>query len=228
MGLKIIQITASYKPAYIYGGPIQSVGKLCEALTYLEVLRQAQDGIAKDDRMSKKVRLNLEVLTTTANGQTELDVEVGEPNLVDGVLVNYFKRWTKDHSHFSPGLLWRLREVLRHFDKLSAGLAQHDNAGSKTKNEKQKTNNDLIIHIHAWWNLVSVLSCLIAKWYKVPVVLSPRGMLTSYTQSNRNSFSKKILHLIIGKSLLKYVHVHATSDQEKNDDRDEQLVQRRA
>jgi len=143
---------------------------------------------------------DLQVLTTTANGNKELDVEVGKSILVNGVPVIYFKRWTKDHSHFSPGLLQELRrKILRQ--------AQDD----------KYPNSKLIIHIHAWWNLVSVLSCLVAKWYRIPVILSPRGMLTSYTQHNRNSFSKKLIHYLIGKKLLQYCHIHATSEQEKKD-----------
>ena len=187
--MKILHITASYKPAYIYGGPIQSVGKLCE-----ELCENKAQGVKRNDQEAK-IQNAIEVFTTTANGKEELNVETGKQQNVDGVPVTYFKRWTKDHSHFSPGLLIHLRSAI-------ICCAQ---------------DNKLVIHIHAWWNLVSVLSCLVAKWYKVPVVLSPRGMLTSYTQGNRNSLSKKILHIIIGKSLLKYVHVHATSEQEKND-----------
>ncbi|RZL36256.1 MAG: glycosyltransferase [Pedobacter sp.] len=187
--MKIFHITASYKPAYIYGGPIQSVGKLCE-----ELCENKAQGVKRNDQEAK-IQDAIEVFTTTANGKEELNVETGKQQNVDGVPVTYFKRWTKDHSHFSPGLLIHLRSAI-------ICCAQ---------------DNKLVIHIHAWWNLVSVLSCLVAKWYKVPVVLSPRGMLTSYTQGNRNSLSKKILHIIIGKSLLKYVHVHATSEQEKND-----------
>lgn len=182
--MKIIQITASYKPAYIYGGPIQSVAKLCEAMAALSHKREAESE-----------EIDLQVLTTTANGTSELEVSVGETILVEGVKVCYFKRWTKDHSHFSPGLLWNLRKkILR-----------------CTQDDK------LIIHIHAWWNLVSVLSCLVAKWYGVKVVLSPRGMLTAYSQHNRSSFSKKLLHKLMGKKLLQYCHIHATSIQEKRD-----------
>ncbi|WP_316796694.1 XrtY-associated glycosyltransferase XYAG1 [Pedobacter agri] len=184
MALKIYQITASYKPAYIYGGPIQSVGKLCEALC-----TSGDKGLESNNI--------LQVFTTIANGNQELNVESGIPIIVDGVPVIYFKRWTKDHSHFSPGLLRRLRRVLRQ--------AQYDNT------------NESIIHIHAWWNLVSILSCLIAKWYKIPVVLSPRGMLTSYTQANRNSIAKKIIHKLVGKRLLRYCHIHATSNQEQKE-----------
>ncbi|MFW0717098.1 XrtY-associated glycosyltransferase XYAG1 [Pedobacter sp. N23S346] len=178
--MKILHITASYKPAYIYGGPIQSVGKLCEAIAL-----QAQHH-----------RINLEIFTTTANGKTELDVETNKQIEVDGVRVTYFNRWTKDHSHFSPGLLLGLRKVLR---------------------QTHKDNEKIVVHIHAWWNLVSVLSCFIAKWYKVPVVLSPRGMLTGYSQNNRHSFFKSLIHKTIGRKLLQYCHIHATSLQEVKD-----------
>lgn len=179
--MKIIHLTASYKPAYIYGGPIQSVAKLCEATTKII------------DESKEKGNFDLQVLTTTANGDQELNVSPGKPVLIDGVSVTYFKRLTKDHSHFSPQLLRELKNILQ---------------AVKEKN---------IVHIHGWWNLVSVLSCWVVKWYNIPVVLSPRGMLTAYTQNNRNSFAKRILHYFIGKRLLQYCHIHATSDQEKDD-----------
>jgi len=206
--LKIIHITASYKPAYIYGGPIQSVGKLCEVPSVDK--RLAFDG-------NNATVHELEVLTTTANGKNELDVITGVPVLVDTVPVTYFKRWTKDHSHFSPGLLWALRrKILRYTqdDKLNIANQNLKKPPHLTDTPPKEGN---VLHIHAWWNLVSVLSCLVAKWYKIPVVLSPRGMLTSYTFGNRNSISKRIIHKLMGKQLLKYCHIHATSEQEKRD-----------
>ncbi len=153
-----------------------SVAKLCEALVQYQ-------------------NADLEVLTTTANGLNELAVAQGQQTTVDGVPVTYFKRITKDHTHFSPDLLLALR----------------------TKIKEQGAKQDLIIHIHSWWNLVTIFSCLVAKLHRVPVVLSPRGMLTNYTQNNRNSFFKAVLHTFIGKSLLKYVHIIASSEQEKQD-----------
>ena len=185
--MKIIHITASYKPAYVYGGPIQSVAKLCEALTVFSDRRIA----AGEDKTAIH---DLKVLTTTANGTEELQVNTDTPILIDNVAVSYFKRWTKDHSHFSPQLLLKLRKEIL-----------------------QSQNSKLIIHIHSWWNLVSVLSCLVAKWYKIPVVLSPRGMLTTYTFGNRNSFFKSCIHKVMGNQLLKYCYIHATSNQEKRD-----------
>ncbi|RZJ78473.1 MAG: glycosyltransferase, partial [Flavobacterium sp.] len=194
--MKIIQISAAYKPAYIYGGPTMSVAKLCESLGGWKDGDTGSSDVPKFDSWIDK--LTLKVFTTTANGKNELEVEPNQIKIVDGVEVTYFKRLTKDHTHFSPALLWALRnEILR-------------------CNQNGKSN-ELIIHIHAWWNLVSVLSCAVAFWYKMPVVLSPRGMLTSYTQTNRNSFTKNLIHKLIGKRLLNYCHIHATSEQEKQD-----------
>ncbi|RZK07581.1 MAG: glycosyltransferase, partial [Flavobacterium sp.] len=136
--------------------------------------------------------------------------------LVDGVKVRYFKRLTKDHTHFSPALLWALRKEIIS-NKYQRTRTKEQGARSKEQRTKSKEKNELIIHIHAWWNLVSVFSCLVAKWYKIPVLLSPRGMLTSYTLGNRNSFSKRLIHSLIGKNLLRYCHIHATSEKEKQD-----------
>lgn len=196
--MKIIHITASYKPAYIYGGPIQSVAKLCEVLEELSDQRLAVGNDA----------LKVQVFTTTANGTKELDVKTGIPVLIEGVPVTYFKRWTKDHSHFSPSLLWELREKILHYTQ---------DVNNIELSKPLAPNSKLIIHIHAWWNLVSVLSCFIAKWYRIPVILSPRGMLTSYTLGNRNSLSKRLIHKLLGKKLLAYCHIHATSEQERAD-----------
>lgn len=210
--MKIIHISASYKPAYIYGGPIQSVAKLCEAMAALSDKREAGSEV------------NLQVLTTTANGASELDVTKGKTTLVDGVKVSYFKRWTKDHSHFAPGLLLNLRKEILHCiqdDKTSDKDNKLNTANQNLKGPPRLTDTPPkegnVVHIHAWWNLVSVLSCLVAKCYKIPVVLSPRGMLTSYSFGNRNSFSKRIIHKLMGETLLKYCHIHATSEQEKRD-----------
>lgn len=162
--MRILQISASYKPAYLYGGPIMSVSKLNEGLT--------------------KAGCYSEVFTTTANGNTELPVVPGEQVMVDNIPVTYFKRLTKDHSHFSPSLLTRLWKDARNFD---------------------------VIHIHAWWNTVSVLSCLVALLRRVPVVISPRGMLSPYSFTNRNNRYKRMVHKLLGRRLISRSHIHTTS-----------------
>jgi glycosyltransferase involved in cell wall biosynthesis len=165
--LKILHITPAYKPAVIYGGPTMSVALLCEEL--------AKTGSA------------ISVFTTTANGKQELPVSTAHPVDVDGIPVTYFKRITKDHTHFSPALLRALWKHAKEFD---------------------------VIHIHAWWNLVSVLSCGIALACKIPVVVSPRGMLSAYTFGNKNMNAKGLIHKLVGKHLLEKSHIHATSKHE--------------
>jgi glycosyltransferase involved in cell wall biosynthesis len=165
--LKILQISASYKPAYVYGGPIMSVSMLSEQLV--------------------KAGIDVSVFTTTANGKTELPVETQKSIMVDGVNVTYFNRVTKDHTQFSPALLVHLWRKAKDYDA---------------------------VHIHAWWNLVAVLSCLVATMRKVPVVVSPRGTLSSYSFSNKNNGIKGLIHNFLTKPLLKKCFVHATSNQE--------------
>ena len=214
-----------------------------ESVTYEQLLNEQRttnnDSTNHQLNASAPQRLNastpkplhsLEVFTTLANGKSELNVRPNEKQIIDGVTVTYFNRITKDHTHFSPALLLALRREIRNGLKnkpacRTGGEQRIKNTNSlnitckklKTNNEQRTTNDDLIIHIHAWWNLVSIFSCAIAKWYKIPVVLSPRGMLTNYSQQNRNSFLKKIIHKILGKNLLSYCHIHATSEMEKRD-----------
>jgi glycosyltransferase involved in cell wall biosynthesis len=165
--LKVLQICAAYKPAFIYGGPTMSVSMLSEQLV--------------------KAGFVTEVFATTANGKNELPVLPGLPVNVDGVTVRYFKRLTKDHTHFSPALLRALWKECRSYD---------------------------LIHIHAWWNLVSLFSCMIALTRKVPVLVSPRGTLSRYSFQNKNIGVKWFIHNLWGKYLLNSSHLHVTSARE--------------
>ncbi|HTH81518.1 MAG TPA: glycosyltransferase [Mucilaginibacter sp.] len=165
--MKILQINASYKPAYLYGGPTMSVAKLSEELV--------------------KAGCTVEVFTTTANGDNELPVKPNIKTTVDGVNVTYFKRLTKDHTHLSPTLLKNLWKQAAMFD---------------------------VVHIHAWWNLVSVFSALIALIKKVPMVISPRGTLSTYSFNNKNTSAKSVMNNLLGKRLLTNSYIHATSDAE--------------
>lgn len=167
--MKIIHISPSYKPAYIYGGTTFSVSRLCEELVIEKIA--------------------ILVMTTTANGKSELKIPRKTLISMDNVDVQYFKRITKDHTHFSPSLLWNLYTM----------------------------ENTRLIHIHSWWNLTAILACCIAKAKDIPVVLSPRGTLTTYSLNNRKKLVKAIIHKTIGKKLIAYTHVHATTLQEKLD-----------
>lgn len=168
----ILHVTPSYKPGYIYGGTIVSIANLCEST--------AKMGVA------------VKVLTTTANGREELEVDVCKSTFLSGVEVLYSKRVTQDHSHFSPQLLLRLVRLLR-------------------------KNTKVVLHVHSWWNWTAVLSCLIGVLFSKPVLISPRGMLTAYTFNNKSRPSKRLFHFLLGRKLLKHCCLHATSRQEESD-----------
>lgn len=166
--LHVLHITPSYKPAWIYGGPIMSVSELCQ--------------------WESHAGQNVTVYTTTANGNDELPVQIGIPIDVEGVSIFYFNRWTKDHTHFSPALFLKLWTNANNFD---------------------------CIHIHSWWNLLTLFSVFILVLQRKKYILSPRGMLSPYTLGN--SKLKRLFLKFPGKILLKDAVFHATSRQEASE-----------
>jgi glycosyltransferase involved in cell wall biosynthesis len=68
--MRILYISSYYKPAYVYGGPANSISSMCEAL--------ARQGA------------HVTVLTTNANGDKTLDVPLEQPVDVNGVTVHYY------------------------------------------------------------------------------------------------------------------------------------------
>lgn len=168
--MKILHIIPAYKPAYGYGGPTESVSRLCEGLV-----------------ASGQV---VDVFTTTANGETELDVPVAMPVNVEGVNVTYFKRITGDHTHVSPALWGKLMSSAKHYD---------------------------VIHIHSWWNILVVVAAPLAIMSKAKVIVAPRGMLSEYVFTTGNSAYKRLIHAIIGRSTLRKCILHATAQAEYNE-----------
>lgn len=94
--MKILHVVPSYKPAFLYGGPVESVSRLCEAL--------------------QAAGHSVTVFTTTANGKEELAVNPNKEQIVDGIRVTYFARITKDPTHISPRLWWALYKHCHQYD----------------------------------------------------------------------------------------------------------------
>lgn len=130
------------------------------------------------------------VLTTNANGRTKLDIETNTVHIMNGVEVIYYNRWTGDHSNFSPALLIGLWRIVKKYDA---------------------------IHLHAWWNLVTIPSVFICLLNKIRPIISPRGSVTSYSFDHRNQSVKRWIHYSIGQKLLQKCLIHVTSDQEAID-----------
>ncbi|MEN0045624.1 MAG: glycosyltransferase [Bacteroidota bacterium] len=160
----VLHIVPSYKPAYIYGGTI----------TAISILAESQAALGH----------NIQIFTTTANGKSELPKG---RRIVDGVQVQYFPRWTKDHTHFSPDLLWTLFWNIKKYDT---------------------------VHLHSWWNLVTIPALLICWLRGVRPFFSPHGMLSSYSLENESGGAKGIFHRLFGRFLLSKSILHATAQQE--------------
>lgn len=167
--MRVIQITPAYKPAYIYGGPTVSVALLCEGLV--------------------KLKVNVIVYTTTANGEEDFATDEGITQVED-VDVIYFKRLWKGQLHLSISLLKALF---------------------------LKTSTRDIFHVHSWWNATAILSTLIGIIRRNKIVLSPRGMLTKYSLTNRQMLLKKVFHALLGNWILNQCLIHVTSEKEKQD-----------
>ena len=93
--MRVLYVSSVYKPAYVYGGPARSVPALCEGLA------EAGAGI--------------EVFTTDANRHARLDVPLGNPVLVDGVPVTYF-RVVSERYFYAPALIEAVRRHVHKFD----------------------------------------------------------------------------------------------------------------
>ncbi len=94
--MTILHIVPSYKPAYVYGGPIYSVSALCEV--------QAANGN------------EVLVFTTNANGAKNLDVVLEKVHYTNKVSIIYFPRITGDHTHASPKLWFALFKNSKKYD----------------------------------------------------------------------------------------------------------------
>lgn len=94
--LRVLHVVPSFYPAVRYGGPIQTVLRMCQELLRLGV--------------------DLHVVTTDANGPEALDVPLDREVDVLGVPVRYFPRWRTNGFTASAPLAVHLRTVVRQFD----------------------------------------------------------------------------------------------------------------
>lgn len=127
------------------------------------------------------------VFTTTSNGRAELDVPVGKKVVLDGVDVYYFKRYSGDKTQVSLALWKALKKEVRHFD---------------------------LVHIHTWWNLLTLYAVQICARQGVQPVLSPHGMLSDYILQTNNAWLKRMITSTFGKKLLACTWLHVSTPME--------------
>jgi glycosyltransferase involved in cell wall biosynthesis len=99
--MRVIHLIPFYKPAWKLGGPVRSVGLLCEGLSDLGV--------------------EVEVITTNAaGGHDRLDVAPGSSRIVDGVRVTYLPYRGPSRYYFTPRLSSLIRGRIAECDIVHA------------------------------------------------------------------------------------------------------------
>lgn len=156
-------------PAWRYGGPIRSVHNLCKELVCLGH--------------------EVHVYTTNVDGNDRLDVRLGVPINIDGVLVTYFPV-TSSLSRFYFSLqLWKaLRRDIKKFD---------------------------FLHLHSIFLWPSFIGARLACLTNTAYCISLRGMLVKQLFKRKSYIAKNIWLYLVGIRSIKHADfIHVTSSLE--------------
>jgi glycosyltransferase involved in cell wall biosynthesis len=164
--MRVLHVTPYFAPAFRYGGPPRSILGLCKGLQHAGV--------------------DVEVLTTTADGAQELPVAVSRASSYDGVPVHYASR-RFPRRFFGAAL----SEVL------DAALDAAD-----------------VCHVHGIWHVPEWLATRAAHRRGVPYVISPRGMLLPGAAAHHRWRKRIAYHLLERAALTRATALHATADEE--------------
>ena len=170
--MRVVHVSAYFPPAFRYGGPPASVLGLCQGL--------------------QRAGVDVEVVTTTANGDAPLPASPPEGTEYDGVPVRYAAA-AFPRRFFGARVRGPLAEALGRAD---------------------------ICHIHGIWNVPEWWASHLARTRRVPYVVSPRGMLQP-AAIRRGEWRKAVAYRLLEERNLRRASVlHATSNQEADAIRD--------
>ncbi len=165
--MRTLHVTPYFAPAFRYGGPPRSVLGLCRALGAAGV--------------------EVEVLTTTADGPVDLPASPAEGSRYEGVAVRYLQRAFPRRLFGAHGLGRALDQAIARCD---------------------------LVHIHGLWTLPGWAAARRARRADVPVVNSPRGMLDPGSIAQR-AWRKRIAFAVVERrNLIGAALLHATSSAE--------------
>ena len=164
--MRVLHVSPYFAPAHQYGGPPASILGLCQGL-----LRAGVD---------------VEVVTTTANGATPLPASPPAGVEHEGIRVRYVAA-SFPRRFFGARIRRPLAEALERAD---------------------------VCHIHGVWNVPEWWASHLARSARVPYVVSPRGMLQP--QAMRRGRGRKAIaySLLERRNLSHAARLHATSAQE--------------
>lgn len=162
----MLHVTSYFAPAHHYGGPPASILGLCKGL--------------------QRSGVDVEVVTTTANGRTPLPASSFEGDRYEGVPVRYVPA-AFPRRFFGARIRRPLADAIERAD---------------------------VCHIHGVWNVPEWWASHLARAARVPYVVSPRGMLQP--QAMRRGRARKVVaySLLERRNLSHAALLHATSEQE--------------
>jgi glycosyltransferase involved in cell wall biosynthesis len=164
--VRVLHVTPYFAPAVQYGGPPASILGLCQGL--------------------QRAGVEVEVITTTANGQTPLEPSPSGGGRHDGVPVRYV-RTAFPRRFFGANVRAPLAAALERAD---------------------------VCHIHGVWNVPEWWASRLARAARVPYVISPRGMLQPEA-CQRGRWRKAAAYALLEhRNLTAAGLLHATSEQE--------------
>jgi glycosyltransferase involved in cell wall biosynthesis len=164
--VRVLHVSAYFPPSRPYGGPPASVLGLCHGL--------------------QRAGVEVEVVTTTANGTQSLPSSPPGGEIYDGVRVHYAAR-SFPRRFFGARVRGALTEALGHAD---------------------------VCHIHGLWNVPEWWAAYLARGARVPYVISPRGMLQPQAMERGRWRKAAAFALFDRRNLRGASTLHATSEQE--------------
>jgi glycosyltransferase involved in cell wall biosynthesis len=164
--MRVLHVSPYFAPAWVYGGPPRSVLGLCQGL--------------------QAAGIDIEVVTTVANGDRDLPASPAGGDRFEGVPVRYAPR-AFPRRFFGAAVR----------QPIAAALERAD-----------------LCHIHGLWNVPAWQAALAARRAGVPTVISPRGMLQRAAFTHGYWRKRIAFELIERRSLNDAVRLHATTDDE--------------
>jgi glycosyltransferase involved in cell wall biosynthesis len=169
--MRILIVVPTYYPAVRYGGPIRCVHGLAVAL-----VRRGHD---------------VQVYTTSVDGDKNLDVPVDRPVDLDGVAVHYFPVPMLRRLYWAPAMGRRLRESMSDFD---------------------------IVHLHSVYLWPTFAAARAAARARVPYVMTPHGMLIRALIRAKSRWLKTAwINLIERANLARATALHVTAELERTE-----------
>jgi glycosyltransferase involved in cell wall biosynthesis len=167
--LRVLHVSPYFAPAFRYGGPPRSILGLCQSL--------------------QRAGIGVEVLTTAANGPSDLTASPPGGECYEGVAVRYL-----------PVAFPRRFFGVRMVSALGEALSRVD-----------------LCHIHGVWNVPEWSAARLARARNIPYVISPRGMLLPRAVRLGKWRKRIAFGLLESANLRQAALLHATSRQEEEE-----------